>query len=214
MAPALSSSILTRLNGAPAWSNATRGNDLNLRTETLEGWGVRLAPLEAAHRAPLREAAADPALWAHWPRPMADWDAAFDWLCAEVAAGRFIAFTVCAPAPVGQTCYLNIRPEHAGVEIGHTWYAADAQGGRVNPACKLLLMDHAFACGAERVELKTDARNARSRAAILKMGATFEGIFRRHMRRPDGAWRDTAWYSVIREDWPAVRAGLAARLSA
>ena len=83
----------------------------------------------------------------------------------------------------------------------------------MNPASKLLLFGHAFACGAERVEQKTDARNAPSRAAMEKSGATFEGIHRRHMRHADGSWRDTAWYAVIREDWPRVKAGLEARLA-
>jgi RimJ/RimL family protein N-acetyltransferase len=113
---------------------------------------------------------------------------------------------------VGQTCYLAIAPEHDRVEVGGTWYAPHAQASHINPACKLLMLGHAFACGAERVELKTDALNLRSRNAMLKMGATFEGIHRRHMRRRDGTRRDTAWYSVIREDWPTVKAGLEARL--
>lgn len=161
----------------------------------------------------------DPGTWTHWPRdvPGAGWDATVDWQLAEQAAGRWMlhaVFVAGADAPVGQSCYLAIRPEHAGVEIGGTWYAPAVRGTAVNPAAKLLLLDHAFACGAERVELKTDARNARSRAALEKLGATFEGVHRRHMRRPDGGWRDTAWYAVIREDWPGVRAGLEARLAA
>jgi RimJ/RimL family protein N-acetyltransferase len=72
----------------------------------------------------------------------------------------------------------------------------------------------AFEAGAERVELKTDAQNAHSRAAILKLGAAFEGVHRHHMRRPWGGWRDTAWYSVLRDEWPEVRDGLMARLAA
>ena len=84
----------------------------------------------------------------------------------------------------------------------------------MNPTAKLLLLGHAFARGAERVELKTDALNDHSRAAILKLGAKFEGIHRRHMRRADGTLRDTAWYSVLREEWPEVKAGLEARLAA
>jgi N-acetyltransferase len=76
-----------------------------------------------------------------------------------------------------------------------------------------LLIGHAFACGAERVELKTDALNAQSRAAMLKLGAVFEGVHRKHMRRADGSLRDTAWFSVVREDWAGVKAGLEARLA-
>ncbi|MDX2233419.1 MAG: GNAT family protein [Hyphomonadaceae bacterium] len=178
---------------------------------------VRLEPLTPDHREPLRgPAMADPDTWRWWPRdvPGAGWDATVDWQLAEQAAGRWLLYTVFAPdgRAVGQSCYLALRPEHASVEIGGTWYGPDARGGAINPASKRLLFGHAFACGAERVEQKTDALNARSRAAMEKMGATFEGVHRRHMRRPDGSWRDTAWYSVIRPEWPAVKARLDARL--
>jgi RimJ/RimL family protein N-acetyltransferase len=115
---------------------------------------------------------------------------------------------------IGQSCYLNIRPEHSGVEIGGTWYAPHAQGTAINPAAKLLLLGHAFDCGAERVEFKTDALNAQSRAALTKLGATFEGIFRRQMRRPNGTMRDNAYFSVIREEWPALRERIEARIAA
>jgi RimJ/RimL family protein N-acetyltransferase len=191
---------------------------MDIRPQRLANAWLALEPLSEAHREGLRAAAADPAIWRHWPRPVTDegWDAHFDRQLGEHADGSWMLFAVALPAGrlVGQTCYLAFRPEHDGVEVGGTWYAPDAQGGFVNPAAKLLMLGHAFACGAERVELKTDALNARSRAAMLKMGAQFEGVFRRHMRRRDGAWRDTAWYSVIRTDWPAVRAGLEARLAA
>lgn len=177
-----------------------------------------LSPLAEADRGPLAIAAADPLLWSHWPRDVkaSGWDLQFDWMMGEQEAGRWMVHTVRLPdgRVAGQTCYLAIRPEHSGVEIGGTWYARDVQGSGVNPACKLMMLAHAFGCGAERVELKTDAMNARSRAAILKLGAQFEGIHRRHMRRPDGTWRDTAWYSVLRPEWPAVEAGLRARLDA
>lgn len=179
---------------------------------------VRLEPLAANHREALRAPAmADPGTWAWWPRDVLGdgWDATFDWQMAEQAAGRWLIHAVVAPGgrAVGQSCYLALRPEHASVEIGGTWYGPEARGTAINPASKRLLFGHAFACGAERVEQKTDALNARSRAAMEKSGATFEGIHRRHMRRPDGSWRDTAWYSVLREEWPTVKAGLDARLA-
>jgi RimJ/RimL family protein N-acetyltransferase len=179
---------------------------------------LRLSPLTPAHAADLAAAAADPALWTWWPRGdlSADFARHLDWQLAEQAAGRWLLHTVMTPAGkiVGQTCYLAIRPEHCGVEIGGTWYAAAAQGTKINPAAKHALLGHAFACGAERVELKTDARNARSRAAMEKMDAQFEGVHRRHMRYPDGRWRDTAWYSILAADWPAVCIGLEERLAA
>ncbi len=179
--------------------------------------GVSLAPLTEADREDMRHAAADPALFRFWPRDMAadTWDQTFDWMLQEQAAGRWLLHSVRSKDGrlLGQTCYLAIRPEHQGVEIGGTWYVADAQGSHVNPACKLALLENAFTCGAQRVELKTDARNSRSRAAILKLGATFEGIFRRHILLPDGHWRDTAWFSILRDEWPSVKAGLEARLT-
>jgi len=182
----------------------------------LENAHVRLEPLEPRHRAPLQAAAAtDPDTFRWWPRVMSDWDAAFDWQMQEHEAGRWRIHAVVTPEGrlVGQTCFLALRPEHAGVEIGGTWYAPEARGSRVNPAAKLLLMTRAFACGAERIELKTDALNVRSRAAMEKLGLVFEGVHRRHMRRPDGTMRDTAWYSVLREEWPAMRARLEQRLA-
>lgn len=193
---------------------------MDLAAATLEhnGLRVRLEPLAPRHRPPLAALAeAEPALFRHMPFPVMrlGYGAWFDALLADQAEGRTIAHAVLADgAVVGQSCYLNIRPRDAGVEIGSTWYASAAQGGFVNPSAKLLLLGHAFACGAERVELKTDALNAHSRAAMLKMGASFEGVHRKHMRRADGSLRDTAWFSVIAEEWPAVKARLEARVGA
>lgn len=197
---------------------------MELAATTLTHPRVRLEPFEERHRDGLIAAAADPAIWAHIPFPVVErgYGAWFDRLLEERAAGRWIPHAVILPIGslsgqeriVGQTCYLNIRPADDGVEIGGTWYAREVQGGAVNPACKLLLLAHAFDSGAERVELKTDALNARSRAAILKLGAQFEGVHRRHMRRKDGSLRDTAWYSILREEWPNARAKLEARLAA
>ena len=196
--------------------NAT-ARTMQLVHQTLENAHVRLEPLAEAHREPLRAPAlADPLTWRHWPRDMVGegWDRQFDWQLDEQAAGRWMLHAVISPdaGAVGQSCYLALRPEHSGVEIGGTWYGPAARGTAINPASKLLLLGHAFASGAERVELKTDSENTASRAAMLKMGATFEGIHRRHMRRHNGTWRDTAWYAVLREDWPRVEAGLWARL--
>jgi len=188
---------------------------MKLTAIPLENAHVRLEPLVEAHREGGRTAASDPAIWKHWPRDMASdgWDKSFDRQLGEQADGSWMIFTVIDRGKiVGQTCYLAIAPEHNRVEVGGTWYNPAAQATHINPASKLLMLGHAFACGAERVELKTDALNTRSRAAMLKIGAQFEGIHRRHMRRYNGTYRDTAWYSVIREDWPDVQAGLETRL--
>lgn len=191
---------------------------MRLEPRVLENDWVRLEPTEERHRAGLRAAAGDMGVFRFMPSPVpasAGYDGLFDWHQAHADAGRWIRFTVIAGgAIVGHTAYMAIRPYDRGVEIGATWYAPAFQGGAVNPACKLLLFGNAFDAGAERVELKTDATNARSRAAIAKLGASFEGVHRHHMLRADGTWRDTAWYSVLRDEWPAAKARLESRLAA
>ena len=191
---------------------------MELSATTLAHPQVRVEPFEERHRAGLTAAAeADASIFAHMPFGVAErgYGPWFDWLRAEQEAGRWIPHAVIAPDGqiVGQSCYLNIRPRDRGVEIGGTWYRREAHCTAINPAAKLLLIGHAFDSGAERVEFKTDALNAQSRAALSKLGATFEGIFRRQMRRHNGTMRDNAYFSVIREEWPDVRAKIEARLT-
>ncbi|WP_395645579.1 GNAT family N-acetyltransferase [Terricaulis sp.] len=190
---------------------------MELAARKLERGDIRLEPFEDRHLEGLTAASLiDPAIFRHMPVPVATKGYRLYWdiLRADQAAGRAIPHAVLrGGVVVGQSCYLNIRNRDAGVEIGSTWYVPAEQRTAVNPACKLLLIGNAFDQGAERVELKTDALNEASRGAMLKMGAQFEGVHRKHMRRADGTLRDTAWYSVIREDWPAVRAGLEERLA-
>lgn len=176
---------------------------------------VTLVPLAEEHRAGLATAGASPEIWTLQPFNIAEgFDAYFDWLLAEQAAGRWMPFAVVAPdgTIVGQTCYLDLRLPDRGAEIGGTWYSPAVQGTRINPAAKLLLLDHAFGAGLVRVQFKTDVRNARSRAAIEKLGATYEGAFRKHKQRPDGSWRDTVYYSITDDDWPPLRHALMSRL--
>jgi RimJ/RimL family protein N-acetyltransferase len=198
--------------------------DMQLDATILTHARVRLEPFEERHRAGLIAAAeADVSIFRHMPFPVAEkgYGAWFDWLRAAQEAGRWMPFAVITSpvngggkgAIVGQSCYLAIRSNDSGVEIGGTWYVREAQGTAINPAAKLLLLDHAFACGGERVEFKTDALNTHSRAALTKLGAVFEGVFRRQMRRPDGSMRDNAYFSVIREEWPALKARIEARLA-
>lgn len=114
---------------------------------------------------------------------------------------------------VGSTSYLNIRADHRGLEIGSTWISKASRGTKINPAMKHLMLSHAFeTLGAVRVELRTDGRNAQSRKAIEKLGARFEGMMRAHMIMPDGVLRDTAVYSIVREEWKAIDLQLMSRL--
>mgnify|MGYP000868680663 FL=1 len=185
----------------------------------LENAFVRLEPFEERHREGLRAAAADPALWRFnsLNQNNATFDRYFDHYLAETAAGRECAFTIfdrASGAIAGSSAYLAISPVHRKLEIGSTWYAAPFQGGAVNPAAKRLLIGHALdTLGWNRVEFKLDARNARSWAAMKKLGAVEEGIHRAHMVLPDGHIRDSVWFSILPADWPGVRDGLDARLA-
>ncbi|QAV70486.1 N-acetyltransferase [Salinibacterium sp. UTAS2018] len=113
---------------------------------------------------------------------------------------------------VGVSTLGDLDDANANAHIGWTAYAPSVWGTAVNPETKLLLLGFAFDNGYNRVRLQADSINERSRAAILKLGATFEGIQRQHLLRADGSWRDTAVYSVIDSDWPRVKAELLARL--
>lgn len=175
-----------------------------------------LQPLHERYREALRVAGASPDIWKWQPFNIADgFDAYFDWLRGEQEAARWLPYVVVDPEGrvVGQSCYLDIRFADRGIEIGGTWYSPIVQGTKVNPAAKLLLIDHAFASGIVRVQLKTDVLNARSRAAIEKLGAKYEGALRKHRQRPDGSWRDTVYYSILDEEWPPLRERLMQRLA-
>jgi N-acetyltransferase len=115
---------------------------------------------------------------------------------------------------VGHTSYLNVRPDDRVLEIGNTWLVPAAWGTGANAEAKLLLRQHAFEDeGYLRVEFKTDASNARARAALAALPAEFEGVFRKHMLVRGGERRDSAWYAVIDDDWPVVKASLQRRIS-
>ena len=115
----------------------------------------------------------------------------------------------------GSTRYLNIHPEHRTLEIGWTWLTPTAWGTGANAEAKLLQLEHAFeTLGYRRVEFKTDALNERARPALAALPAQFEGIFRKHMLVRDGVSRDSAWYSVVDDEWPEVRESLRARVAA
>lgn len=191
---------------------------MQLITQNLTGRFVRLEPLAERHREGLR-AANDPAIWTHLSMRGygPEFDPYFDWSLQMHESGAHIVFCVrrlTDNSLVGTTRFAEIVPAHKRVEIGYTWYAPAAQASAANPECKLLLMSHAFEVGANRVELNTDMLNARSRAAIAKLGAKEEGVHRAHKVMPDGRPRDSVFFSVIHSEWPEVRAGLEARLKA
>jgi RimJ/RimL family protein N-acetyltransferase len=187
----------------------------------LEGERVRLEPLDERHVPGLLAVGTDPATWT-WLFERLDDEAVLRAWLADALRARdagtelpFATLDARTGRVVGSTRYMAIVPAHRRLEIGWTWLAPAAWGTGINVEAKLLLLTRAFeALGAMRVELKTDARNERSRAAILALGAQFEGVFRKHMRMVDGRIRDSAWYAITDDDWPMVRARLVARLAA
>jgi RimJ/RimL family protein N-acetyltransferase len=184
---------------------------------TLKGRFIALEPLEKRHFDGLAAAGSDVSIWIYMPHDVSKGPMAFvKWLADENANGRMITYAVRRLADdrlVGSTSYLAIAPEHARVEIGATWYEPSAQATAVNPEAKYLLLGHAFAAHYNRVELKTDSKNARSRAAMRKMGATEEGTLRGHMWMPQGYWRDSVFFSIVASEWPAVKARFEERLA-
>ena len=189
-------------------------------TARLPGELIILEPLEARHQPGLYAAARHSEIWT-WLAPIGGSEDYFGrWFSAslaESAAGRESVFATIDRAsgePIGSTRYLNLREVHKGLEIGWTWLAPSYWGAGANVEAKLLMLGHAFdQLGCMRVEFKTDARNERSRAALAALPAEFEGVLRKHMLMPGVGVRDSAYYSVIDADWPAVRANLQRRLA-
>lgn len=185
----------------------------------LEGERVVLEPLEPAHADELWAAAQAPEIWewlAHLDKSREVFDEWFEQALAASAAGTEGAFAVrrrADEAVVGSSRYLGVRPADRVVEIGWTWFNPSVWRSGVNLETKLLMMGHAFEdLGCVRVELKTDARNKRSRNAIAALPAQFEGVLRKHMIVPDVGQRNTAYFSVLDDEWLAVRANLERRL--
>jgi len=189
---------------------------------TLEGDIVRLEPLALRHVDDLAAVALDPDLWRWIPTQVSTRDelqAYVEKALDEQARGVSLPFAVIERASgraIGCTRYMNIERAHRRLEIGSTWYGRAWHRSGVNTESKLLLLRHAFeALGAQRVELKTDAMNQRSRNAILRLGAQQEGIFRNHMViEGTGRIRDTVYFSIIDREWPQVKARLEGYLAA
>jgi RimJ/RimL family protein N-acetyltransferase len=178
---------------------------------SLRGEHASLVPLAMEHAAALADAARDGELWKLWytfvPHP--------DKMTQEIErrlglqqAGSMLPFTVFDAAGVaaGMTTYMNIDALNRRVEIGSTWYARRVQRSALNTEAKRLLLGHAFdTLGAIAVEFRTDWFNARSRAAIARLGAKQDGVLRNSFRRPDGSMRDTVVFSIIESEWPTVK---------
>ena len=180
--------------------------------EPLSGRLVRVEPIAEAHRAGLREAAERE--W-HIHRFTNMGTFGFDrWFDLALETEKEVPFVVVVGGrPVGSSRYLNVEPMHRRVEIGWTWLERAQWGNGVNVETKYLLLRNAFeSWGAMRVEFKTDARNLRVRGALLGVGASFEGIFRKHMILPDSI-RDSAWYAIVDDDWPNVKTMLEGKIA-
>lgn len=198
------------------------GSELNASSlrSRFAGRLVVVEPLSAEHEEGLAAAASDPDMFTWMPTDVASSrQALHEWLMASLAsgqAGRDVPYTIRSAQTgevIGSTRFLEIRLEHLRAEIGWTWVTRSAWSSGANVETKLLLLGHAFeTVGLRRVEFKTDARNERSRGALLALGATFEGTLRKHMVVRDDGERDSAYYSVIDEEWPTVKRHLQQRL--
>ncbi len=188
---------------------------MNLEPRTLEGDHVRLEPVTGEHEAEMREALnCDPENWQL--QVISAMGEHFDryWQAMTKMPDR-IAFAVRDKASgriAGTSSHLFIDRHNRTLEIGSTWFRPEYRGTAINPETKLLMLGHAFDAGAVRVQFGVDSRNARSQAAVLKLGAKKEAIIRRHKITWTGHKRDTALFSIIDEEWGGVREALERRL--
>ncbi|MEV4684291.1 GNAT family N-acetyltransferase [Streptomyces kurssanovii] len=188
---------------------------------TLTGRHVRLEPLTEGHLPDLFAAGGkDEEVW-RWqggpaPQSEAELGDTLRELLAEAERGRYVPFAVIhlgSGRAVGWTTFSDVDVRDERLEIGWTWYGRAHWRTAVNSEAKLLLLGHAFEeLGMGRVQLKTDHMNRRSQEAIARLGAQREGVLRRHRRRPDGTWRDSVYFSMLADEWPAAKERLEARL--
>ena len=186
---------------------------------TLTGSHIRLEPLTRDHLPDLFAAGGnDDAVW-QWqggptPRTEDELGAKLDTLLADDSTVAFAVILLATGRAIGWTTYLDISALDERLEIGWTWYGSAYWRSAVNTEAKLLLLTHAFEdLGMGRVQWKTDHMNQRSRTAIARLGAKPEGILRRQRVRPDGTWRDTVYFSMLEDEWPAAKARLTERLA-
>jgi RimJ/RimL family protein N-acetyltransferase len=186
----------------------------------LEGRLVTLEPLATEHVEGLVAPASDPGMFTWMGVDLTDPETLREWVAGALAAARRgteVPFVIRAAADgtvLGSTRFLSLQLEHLLAEIGWTWVTRAVWGTGVNVETKLLLLTHAFeTVGLRRVEFKTDARNERSRGALAALGAVYEGTLRKHRVLTGGGVRDSAYYSVIDDEWPPVKARLRGRLA-
>jgi N-acetyltransferase len=194
---------------------------LTMRVEsiTLEGDHLRLAPLSLSHHARLCEIGLDERLWRLTTIRLETAEEMLGYIQtalrerAEAVALPFVMIERASEKIVGTSRYHNINPAHRRLEIGFTWVAVAWQRTRINTEAKYLMLKHAFEqLGCVRVEFKADAGNAPSCGALLALGAKQEGVLRQYMISSHKGVRDLALFSILDREWPAVKAGLQAKL--
>jgi N-acetyltransferase len=197
-----------------------RAEEMKVMPVVLEGAHVRLEPLSRGHLPGLCAIGLEQELWRWIPTPVRTTDdmaAYVELALKEQANGLSLPFAQIeksAGRVIGSTRYMNIEKTHHRAEIGCTWIGREWQRTAVNTESKYLLLRHAFeTLGCMRVELKTDALNEKSRAAILRIGAKEEGTFRNHMITSSGRIRQTVYFSIVDSEWPGVKSELERRLS-
>lgn len=188
---------------------------------TLMGSIVTLRPIQADDQQQFARAAGDLSTFRYFvtevPKSLSSdgFERYVERLLNDPALFGFTVVSNQSSSVIGSTAYLDIRPKDRHVEIGMTWYSPELRGSGVNPECKLLMLDYAFSeLGAIKVTFKCDARNVHSAGAIHKLGAKPEGVFRKHRLNEFGEYRDTAYFSILEEEFPAVRKNLLLRLAA
>lgn len=188
---------------------------MDLSPVTLQGQHVALVPMSLDHLDALWDAANDPDIWTYMPSKVKSKDECRQFIESALTGQQtqvelpFVVVELRSGSIVGSTRLLNISVPNRHVEIGWTWYNPRFWRSAVNTECKYLLMTHSFEhLEVVRVQICVDARNQRSRQAVLRLGAVHEGILRRHRVLSDGFIRDTCVYSVIDHEWPTVQSQL------
>ena len=191
---------------------------MDIGFDSLEGHFVRMEPLKPEHKEEIRAAIdCEPATWSIMlVNPVgAGFEEYWSASCGAPLSERmpYAIRRLSDGQVVGTSTYFTASAKHGGVEIGATFLRPDVRASAVNPESKILMLSHAFDCGAVRVQFKVDSRNERSQAAVAKLGAVREGVLRRDMRTWTGHIRDTVVFSILDSEWPTVKLRLEQRLT-